>query len=72
MLRKWLKLNNTIELLNITTYKHKRNMKKYLLFTIAILCNLMVQAQKMILLWVEEEVSREMISDAIYSCSFII
>ena len=46
MLRKWLKLNNTIELLNITTYKHKRNMKKYLLFTIIILCNLMVQAQK--------------------------
>ena len=46
MLRKWLKLNKIIELLNIATYKHKRNMKKYLLFTIAILCNLMVQAQK--------------------------
>ena len=46
MLRKWLKLNKIIELLNIATYKHKRNMKKYLLFTITILCNLMVQAQK--------------------------
>lgn len=46
MLRKWLKLNKIMELLNTATYKHKRNMKKYLLFTITILCNLMVQAPK--------------------------
>ena len=32
MLRKWLKLNKIIELLNIATYKHKRNMKIFIIY----------------------------------------